>query len=173
MAAPSNALEENPHGRRNTTATVRRARAFPSLRSMSRIFPSKIRAHRVRCRPATRHRRSTSTSTSTPIRCPRTDFDVVLSLNAEAKDGDKRSVPRRARLWRRVPGRRLPAGAHAAGSLHRVPAPAVPVRAPDHRRRHPQRRLPAADDRPDRFRADVRAARCRRTGPRQVSATFN
>ncbi len=64
----------------------------------------------------------------------------------------------RAGLWRRFPRHRFPAGTHAAAALHRVPAPALPLRTSDHRRCHPQWRLPATDDRSYRFRTDVHSS---------------
>ena len=75
-----------------------------------------------------------------------TEYDVTLTLNAKATVDE--SV---------LFNVELPEGTRPAGALHRVPAASLPVRAPDHRRLDAQWRLPAADARPDRFRADVPA----------------
>ena len=100
------------------------------------------------------------------------EFDVNLTLNAKASF-DKDVLFNVELVYGGVFRiERLPAGAHAADPVHRMPAPAVPVRPPDHRRRDAQWRLPAADARPDRFRADVPAEARRRPGqlPRSRSA---
>ena len=85
-----------------------------------------------------------------------TDFDVVLSLNVEAKEGDK--VVFAAELVYggvfRITG--FPQE-HMLPVLF-IECPRLPVRPPDRCRRYAQRGLPAADDRSYRFCADVLAA---------------
>ena len=92
------------------------------------------------------------------------DFDVVLTLSAKASEG--KDVLFNAELVYggvfRLVG--FPQEHLLAAAVHRMPAPAVPVRAPDHCGSHTQWRFPAADDRPDRFRANVPAAHGRRAG---------
>ena len=80
------------------------------------------------------------------------DFEVDLTLEGNAKIGDKDVLFAFELLFGRVPGPEHPAGPAAPGHHDRVPAPALPLRPPDGGRCGAQRRLPAPLYRPDRLR---------------------
>ncbi len=72
-----------------------------------------------------------------------TDFDVVLSLNAEAKDGDKVVFVTELIYGGvfRISG--FPQEHMLPVAVHRMPALAVSLCAPNHRGRYPQWRFPS------------------------------
>ena len=75
-----------------------------------------------RAEPAAQHQRQCQCRPA-----QRGAYEFALKLEVHAKQRPGRDLQRRAGLWRRVPHRRLPAGAHAADPVHRLPAAAVPV----------------------------------------------
>ena len=75
------------------------------------------------------------------------------------KDQQRGAVRLRAELCRHLPHAQHPPGPAASGRDDRVPAPSLPVRAPDHRRGRAQRRFPASLYRSDRFRGVSTARR--------------
>ena len=82
-----------------------------------------------------------------------TDFEVDAGARSQ---GDRRRGSRfqcRTALCRHFPGCRTSPRTRCGRSADRMPAAAVSLRPPDHRRRYAQWRLSAADDRSDRFRA--------------------
>ena len=86
------------------------------------------------------------------------EVEVELKLDVRAVDGETVLFAIElayAGLFRMtaIPQEQVPAGAH-----DRVPAPPVPLRATDHRRRQPEWRFPALDDRPGRLRRTLSAA---------------
>ena len=72
-----------------------------------------------------------------------TDFEVNVVLEGIGRRRRRYAVQVRARLCRYLPPAEHSGGTDAPGGDDRMPAPAVPVRAADHRRGGARRRLPA------------------------------
>ena len=84
-------------------------------------------------------------------------YEVVLDLNVDAKAGENQVFLVELAYGGVFTLANIPSRQPAAAAADRMPAAAVPVRAPGRGRRDPRRRLPAADDRPDRLRGAVPA----------------
>ena len=99
------------------------------------------------------------------------DFEVELTLEGNAKVGTEMLFAFELTYSGVFRVQNMPAGPDPSGGDDRMPAPAVPVRAPDRGRCGAQWRLPAALHRPDRFRGALSPARDRNAGREQAQAS--
>ena len=132
--------------------TRRLSPQFAFSRNMSKIFRSRIRGLRLSLQNREINPQINISVNVAAKNLSENDYEVTLTLDAKAGESEQPRVPDRAAVCRRHPRRRDEAGPRSAVPADRGAAPAVPVRSADHRRSGAQRRLPAADDRPDRLR---------------------
>ena len=92
------------------------------------------------------------------------DYEVDLQLEAKAGEGKELLFSTEITYSGIFRIQNVPADSLQAVIMVECPRLLFPFRAPDHRRRHAQWWLPAANDRPDRFRGALPAARRRFAG---------
>ena len=137
------------HQRRAGRGCARRSTRW---RNTPRISRSRTRTRRARSQPQSAGPADQHPGQRQRQAAGRGRFRGRADPRGRRQDRQRGAVRLRAELFGRVPRAQHPAGPDPSGGDDRVPAPAVPVRAPDRGRRGAQRRLPAALHRPDRFR---------------------
>ena len=95
---------------------------------------------------------------------PDGNFEVTLKLDGKAEVHRQTVVRFRAGIRRHIPHPERAAGKPKRDRADRMPAPAVPVRARNHRHHRAQRRLPAAAARSGGFRRTLSPAHERSAG---------